>query len=170
MESVQSVLSLQSLRRSVWRVPLITVIAGALYTPCCVQILLRYGVVSPGVIDGRVSLLTSGFLLAAVLLLGWVLLLRDQTRREIFLSASLVVAYGLVLFAVQLLTGSTTGPAAVVFLRLVEDPLSWTVFPAQLGLYMRERLGWTVPFLGLLRFFVPYLFVLFGKRDSRAVE
>lgn len=170
MESVRSALSLRSLKRSVWRVPLITVIAGALYTPCCVRILLRYGVVSPGVIDDTVSLLTSGLLLAAAVLLGGVLLLRDLTRGEIFLSASLVAAYGLLMFAVQLLTGSTTGPAAVAFLRLVEEPLSWTVFPSELALYMREHLGWTIPFLGLLRFFVPYLFVPFGKRDSRAAE
>lgn len=158
-------MKLENLGKTIWRVPLIAVIAGFLYTHLYVWIVVRFGVVEPGVIDDRVSLLTSGLLLAATLVLGWALLLRKQTRAEIFASASMVVIYGLVLFGLQFLTGSTTGPAAVVFLRL-NTPLEWTVFPTELGLYLKEHAGLTIPFYGLLRFFVPWLFALFGKKAS----
>lgn len=158
-------MKLENLRKTIWRVPLIALIAGFLYTRLYVQIVVRFGVIEPGVIDDRVSLLTSGLLLAATLVLGWALLLREQTRAEIFASATVVVLYGLVLFGLQVLTGSTTGPAAVVFLRL-STPLAWTNFPTELGLYAKEHAGVSVPLYGLLHFFVPWLFALFGKKSS----
>ncbi len=142
---------LKELQKSIWRAPLIAVIAGFLYAPCYVRIVIRFCVIESGVIDDRVSLLTSGLLLAATLILGWAFLLRRQTREEIFISSSLVVAYGLILFAVQFLTKSTSGPAAVVFGRL-ETPLEWTIFPTSLGLYLQEHVGLTIPFFGLLHF------------------
>ena len=154
-------------RNSFWRVPLIALVAGWLYTPCYVRIALRFGVVSPGVIDEGVSLLASGGLLAATLVLGWAALLRRQTRADIAVSASLVVANGMALYALQALSGSTTGPAAVVFLHL-ETPLEWTAFPTNLGLYLQSRGAGTVPGLGLLRFFVPWLFIAFGRRAPAA--
>lgn len=109
-----------SAKRSLWRVPLIALITGALYTPCYVRIVLRFGVIEPGVIDDRAALLTSGALLLLTLVLGWAILLRKQTRKEILLSSSIVVVYGLLLWLVQFLSGSTTGPAAVLFLHTIE--------------------------------------------------
>lgn len=108
-------LSFQRIKNSFWRVPLIALIAGLLYTPCYVRIVIRFGVIKPGVIDDKVSLLTDAFLMIATLILGWVILLRKQTRTEIFVSSSIVFVYGLLLRTVQFLPGSTTGPAAVVF-------------------------------------------------------
>ena len=120
---------LKKYKKSFWRIPLISVIAGLLYTPCYVRIVLRFGVIEPGVIDSKVSLLTSGGLLIVFLLLGWIALLRNETRMEIFVSASIVVVYGLLLWVIQVLSGSTTGPAAVVFMRLAM-PLEWMGFPS----------------------------------------
>ena len=74
---------LKKYKKSFWRIPLISVIAGLLYTPCYVRIVLRFGVIEPGVIDSKVSLLTSGGLLIVFLLLGWIALLRNETRMEI---------------------------------------------------------------------------------------
>jgi len=162
-------MKLQSLKKSIWRVPLIAVTAGFLYTSCYVRIVIRFGVIEPGVIDDRISLLTSGFLLIAALILGWVFLLRKETRRDIFISSSLVVVYGLILFAAQFLTQSTSGPAAVVFLHL-GTPLQWTIFPTELGLYLQEHMGLTIPCIGLIHFFVPWLFVLFGKREPEQLS
>lgn len=152
-------------KRNTWRVPLISLIAGFLYTPCYVRIVIRFGVVEPGVIDDTVSLLTSGFLMVSTLVLGWAVLLRKQTHKEIFISASVVVAYGILLWTVQYLSGSTTGPAAVVFMHL-SKPLEWMVFPSSLGLYLRERGGPSIPFIGYLHFFVPWLFALFGRKKA----
>lgn len=154
---------LKKYKRSFWRVPLISVIAGLLYTPCYVRIVLRFGVIEPGVIDSKVSLLTSGGLLITFLLLGWITLLRNETRMEIFVSASIVVVYGLLLWTVQVLSGSTTGPAAVVFMRLAM-PLEWMGFPSSLGCYLQEHMSVNVPFIGCLNYFIPWLFVLFGKK------
>lgn len=109
-----------SAKRSLWRVPLIALITGALYTPCYVRIVLRFGVIEPGMIDDRAAPLTSGALLLLTLVLGWAILLRKQTRKEILLSSSIVVVYGLLLWLVQFLSGSTTGPAAVLFLHTIE--------------------------------------------------
>ena len=154
---------LKNFKRSFWRVPLISLIAGLLYTPCYVRIVLRLGVIEPGVIDSKVSLLTSGGLLIVFLILGGIAL-RKETRLEIFVSSSIVVVYGILLLVIQVLSGSTTGPAAVVFMRLAA-PLEWMNFPSSLGLYLKEQMSITVP-IGYLSFFIPWLFVLFGKKPS----
>lgn len=156
---------LKKFKRSFWRVPLISLIAGLLYPPCYVQIVLRFGIIEPGVIDSKVSLLTSGGLLIAFLILGWIALLRNETRMEIFVSASVVVVYGLLLWGIQVLSGSTTGSAAVVFMRLAM-PLEWMAFPSELGFYLQESMSITVPFIGCLNYFIPWLFVLFGRKNS----
>lgn len=157
-------LSIQELKNSVWRVPFIALIAGWLYTPCYIRIVTRFGIPAPGVIDDKVSLLTSGFLLIATLLLGWAILLRKQTRMELWISSSIVVGYGLLLWAVQFFSGSTTGPAAVAFLHL-STPLEWTMFPSALGLYLQEHGTISIPFLGYLHFFVPWLWIAFGRKN-----
>ncbi len=158
----------QNLKKSIWRVPLIAIIAGFLYNPLYVRIVVRFGVIEPGVIDDKVSILTSCTLLIATLVSGWIFLLRKQTRADIFVSSSVVVVYGLLLFGLQLLTRSTTGPAAVTFIHLGK-PLDWTIFPIELGLYVEEHAGFSIPFLGIVHFFVPWLFVLFGKRSSKSL-
>lgn len=157
-------LPFQRLKNSFWRVPLVAMIAGLLYTPCYVRIVTRFGVIEPGVIDDRVSFLTSAFLMIATLILGWVILLRKQTRAEIFVSSSIVVGYGLLLEAVQFLSGSTTGPAAVVFMHLA-TPLEWMALPTVLGLYLQEHSTTAISFFGFLHFFVPWLFILFGRKN-----
>ncbi len=156
--------TLKNFKRSFWRVPLISLIAGLLYNPCYIRIVLHFGMIEPGVIDSKISLLTSGVLLIVFLLLGGIVLLRNETRLEIFVSSSIVVVYGILLLVIQVLSGSTTGPVAVVFMRL-GTPLEWMSFPSSLSLYLKEQMSITVP-IGYLRFFIPWLFVLFGKKHS----
>ena len=126
--------------------------------------MIRFGVIEPGIIDDKVSLLTSGFLLIVTLILGWVSLLRKQTRTEIFVSSSIVVVYGLLLWAVQILSSSTTGPAAGVFMHRA-TPLEWMEFPTVLGLYLHDHSTITIPAIGYLHFFVPWLFIAFGRKN-----
>lgn len=156
--------TLKNFKRSFWRVPLISLIAGLLYNPCYIRIVLHFGMIEPGIIDSTLSLLTSGVLLIVFLFLGGIVLLRNETRLEIFVSSSIVVVYGILLLVIQVLSGSTTGPAAVVFMRL-GTPLEWMSFPSSLSLYLKEQMSITVP-IGYLRFFIPWLFVLFGKKHS----
>ena len=132
---------------------MISLIAGLLYNPCYIRIVLHFGMIEPGVIDSKISLLTSGVLLIVFLLLGGIVLLRNETRLEIFVSSSIVVVYGILLLVIQVLSGSTTGPAAVVFMRL-GIPLEWMSFPSSLSLYLEEQMSITVP-IGYLRFFIP---------------
>lgn len=160
---------LQRLKKSVWRVPLIAIIAGFLYTPCYVRLVLSFGEIEPGVIDDKVSLLVSGFLFVVTLILGWVFLLRKQTYKDIFISSSIVVVYGLLLLVVRFLIGSKPGLFASVFLYW-GIPLNWTIFPTELGEYLQEHTGLIVPFYEFIRFFVPWLFVLFGKKSSALVS
>ena len=162
--------SMETLKRykhSFWRVPLIALIAAFLYTPLYVRIVLKFGVVEPDVIDDRVSLLTSAGLLVAIVVLGGIVLLRKQTRKEIFVSAAILSVYGLLLMAIQLLTNSTTGPAAVVFMYL-SKPLEWTGFFPELYLYLQEYFEISLPIIGWLRYLAPFLFVLFGRRTATA--
>lgn len=154
---------LKQYKTSIWRVPLIAMIAGFFYTPLYVRIVLKFGVIEPGVIDDRVSLMTSAGILLAVLVLGGILLLRNQSRKEIFVSAAIVSVYGIVLFLIQFLFGFTTGPVAVVFMYLSE-PLEWTGFFSELFLYLQNHFGTSLSIIGWLRFFVPLLFVLFGQK------
>lgn len=148
---------------SIWRVPLISVIAGFFYTRLYVRIVIKFGVIEPGVIDSRASLLTSAGILVAVLVLGGIILLRKQSRKEIFISAAVVSVYSLILFLIQFLIGGTTGPIAVVFMRL-EKPLEWTGFFPTLYLYIKEHFGISVFGLAWLSHFAPFLFVLFGRK------
>ena len=75
------------LKNSIWRVPLICLIAGLLYMRCYVWIVLRFGVLAPGEINDTVGLLTDAGLLAAFMALGWLIFLQRQTRREVFISS-----------------------------------------------------------------------------------
>lgn len=156
---------LKKYKNSIWRVPLIAVIAGFLYVPIYVRIMLRFGVIESGVIDSRVSLFISAGLLAAVLALGGMILLRKQPRKEIFISAAVVSVYGMILFLIQLLIGAATGPTAAA-LTYLGQPLEWTGFFTELSLCLRERFGISFFAIGWLRFLVPFLFVLFGHKTG----
>ena len=151
-------------KRSLWRVPLIALVSGFFWTPCMVRLLLRFAVTAPGVIDDAASLVLHGLLTAAVVIAGGGVLLRKLPRREIFLSASLVVAYHLLLSLVQRLGGWTTGPAAVLFMKLYQ-PLEWTGFPFELLWTLLPQDDPSAAYLVLLslpNYLMPYLFLLFG--------
>lgn len=155
---------LKTYRNSIWRVPLIAVISGFFYTPLYVSVMVRFGVTKSGEINYGVSLFTSAFLFLAVLFLGGITLLRKQTRKEIFVSAAVVFVYGILLLVIQLLTGSITGPAAIVFMYLFK-PLDWTGFFTNLSIYLQQELGIATVLIGWGRFLAPFVFVLFGKKQ-----
>lgn len=161
-------------KHTIWRVPLISVITGFLWTPCMVRLLVRFAIVRQpdGSLDFNESrqLLIYGLGMAAVLVLGGLLLLRKLTRREIFISASLVVGYCVLLNVAQLVTGITTGPGALVFMRLSAS-LEWIHFPSillQMLLPKPDTVSTNayIYLTSLPSLFVPYLFVLFGRKRT----
>lgn len=164
---------MENWKHTLWRVPLISMIAGFLWTPCMVRLLVRFAMIRQS--DGSVEihaarqLLIYGIGMAAVVIIGGVLLLRGLTRREIFRSASLVVGYAILLNFAQLVTGITTGPGAVVFMRL-STPLEWMHIPRMLlhsVLPAPEEFSAPYVYLtSLPNLLVPYLFVLFGRKHA----
>lgn len=160
-------------KHTIWRVPLISVITGFLWTPCMVRLLVHFAIVRQpdGSLDFNESrqLLIYGLGMAAVLVLGGLLLLRKLTRREIFISASLVVGYCVLLNVAQLVTGITTGPGVLVFIRL-SAPLEWTHFPDMLlRMVLPEPDVVSTAYIyltSLPSLFVPYLFALFGRKRT----
>lgn len=152
---------------SIWRVPLIAVIAGFLYAPIYTIIVLGFGIIQPGVIDKRVSLFAGAGITMAVLILGGMLLLRGLSKKERFISAFVLSAYGILLLLVQSLLGAVTGPGAIVFMYLCK-PLEWTGFFVDFSFYLRERFGFSLPLIGWLRCLVPFLFVLFGHKTHKS--
>lgn len=165
-----------SWKQTIWRVPLISLVAGWVWTPLVVRLLVRFAIVR--LEDGSVSidptrqLLIYGVVMVSVLLIGGLLLLRKLTRKVIFVSASLVVGYSLLLTLAQLVSGITTGPGAVIFLNLYK-PLDWMHFPGMLLRELFPREEFTSPYIyltSILNHCVPYLFVLFGRRSSSVKE
>lgn len=166
-------------KQTIWRVPLISAAAGCLWTPLVVRLLVRFAIVT--LPDGSITidltrqLLIYGIVMVSVLLIGGLLLLRKLNKKAIFVSASLVTGYSLLLTLAQVVSGTITGPGAVVFLYLYA-PLEWMTFP---GMLLRELFPGNyspayIYLTGILDHFVPYLFVLFGKRqlndDMEAIQ
>ncbi len=159
-------------KRSLWRVPLIALVSSLFWTRMEVRLLLRLAIERQA--DGTVishpvgEALSYLIGLAVVLGLGGILLLRRQTRLEIFWSASVVVAYDLLLTLLQLLTGITTGSGAVLLMYL-NEPLAWTTVPSHLLyiLFQPDPMGIGYGCISLLlSCLTPYLFCLFGRRTE----
>lgn len=148
---------------SIWRIPLISILGGLCYDPVYIKILMRFGISKSGELNRIATLWASGGLLLAVLLLGGFLLLRNLSQEEIFASAAVVAIYGLLLSAIQRLTGSTTGPAAIVFLYLF-TPLNWTGFFVELFVYIKEKWELSLPFILWLSYLAPFMFMVFGRK------
>ena len=151
---------------SIWRVPLISILGGLCYDTVYIKILMRFGISESGELNRIVTLWASGGILLAVLLLGGFLLLRNLSQEEIFTSAAVVVLYGLLLSAIQRLTGSITGPAAIVFLYLF-TPLNWTRFFVELFVYIKEKWEVSLPFILWLSYLTPFAFMLFGRKKKK---
>lgn len=154
---------LKRYRGSIWRVPLIGVIASFFYNPLYINLVLRFGITGSRDVDETAALLINAVLCLAVVVLGGKLFLKKQTKKEIFVSAAVLSGYGVFLMLVQRLTGSVTGPFGVLFMYL-NEPFEWTgVFPT-FAFYLEDRLGIMLPAVSWLHCLAPFLFVPFGRR------
>lgn len=107
--------------------------------------------------EGRV-LLMYGLVLAAALAIGGPLLFSRLTKKEIAVSATIMVAFRLVTILLEALL-SPTGSLAVTFSYLAMPGEWYTFIP--LLLY---RLTGSFLLSAILGAFTPYIFILFGKK------
>lgn len=154
-----------TIRKNVlWKVPLFCFAAGLVAFRAAVFLISRFAIVTlpDGVITSdntRVDLIYA-LILLATLLVGGLAFFRNMTRREIFLSAAILVAFDLGLTAVQLIFDLTTGPGAVPFLYL-SQLFEWRMLIPQL-LYRISDSHWLIAVVSAL---TPFLFVPFGRSE-----
>lgn len=149
-------------KNTLWRVPVFCLIAGEFAYHIVLRLLIRWALVplpdGTLTIDSGKEMLIYGLILIATLLIGrW--FFRTMNRKEIFVSASILILFDLTLTGIQFLLPPTKGAYALFFLyasRLFE----WSNLIYQLIFQITGSI-WAGVFLNCL---APYLFVLPGRR------
>lgn len=146
-------------RRSTWwRLPLFGMAAGWLCFYLTVNWFRSFYVIEQSEnqfsMDAARFSLVSGLLFLATLLVGGLLICRRMTRRQVFLSASVLVALNVVL---GILFRSSTSDAAGYWMMCGWWSSIVTDLLAKLGLpyWLAAAVRWAAP----------YLFVFFGKKN-----
>lgn len=96
------------------------------------------------------------------LLIGGSVFLREMTRKDLFYSASIIVAAGIIMNLFQWVFNLTTGPGAIFFMY-ISRAFEWSNIVPQL-LHRANLNPWLGAFIGRL---TPYLFIPFGKSDYK---
>lgn len=149
-------------KNTLFTVPLFCIAAGFLSFYLIVYGVGRFAIVTGP--DGAVSsdegrvLLIYGLLLAATVAIGGPLLFSRLTKKEIAVSATILVVFRLVMILLEAIL-SPTGSLALTFTYLAM-PGEWSTF-IPMVLY---RLTGSLVLSAILGAFTPYLFVLFGKK------
>lgn len=144
-------------RSTLWRVPLYSIAVGYVCFYLVVYLLGRFAFIHEAgsiSIDPIRSLLLYALVFVVVVAGGGLVLFRQMTRREIFWSATIMVALYAVLLVVQLRFPMITVSLAPIY--------EWTQFPSQL-VYRSTGLFWPGIVLQCL---APYCFVPFGQRTK----
>lgn len=141
-----------------WRVPLYCCAAGWVSFQLMVRFLGRFAIVTlpDGTLtsDNTTWMLLSGLVFLAAVLAGGLIFFRKLTRREIFLSACVMVAINAVM---NLLSYARGGYIPIVWMYISE----WSSFPSQL-LFRLNVNEWIS---AVLVWATPWLFVPFGKKQ-----
>ena len=151
-------------KNTLWKVPLFCVIAGVIAFNAIVYLLGQFMIVT--LPDGTVTsdnsrlLIISGAIFIVTLIVGGMVFFRNMTRKEIFFSASIIVAISLILVLTQWAFNLTTGPGAVFFMY-ASQIFEWSSIVPQL-LYRVGGNPWIGAFVASL---TPYLFIPFGKKE-----
>lgn len=152
-------------KKVLWKVPVYSIIAGLIAFRLNVYLFVRFTLTT--LPDGSITsnttatLILYGLILAAVVLLGGLYFFREMTKKEIFVSASILVVLQILLLIVQGRMNATTGSAGIFFLYWAET-LEWTHFISLLLMKGIDNL-WIC---ALIECFAPYLFIPFGKKES----
>lgn len=147
---------------SLWVVPAFCIGAGIVTHLVYLAVLLLTWMVSyPD--WGRVNeLLVFGGCFLAALLLGGLCFFRDMPRKELFASVSIVVLYGAVVYTLDWMAPSVSRRGPVRILGLGPFcPFGWLSVVDFAGPLGRDGVSQVVKLL------LPYLFVLFGRREKK---
>lgn len=150
------------MKKSWWKVSLYCIVASWICFQLKIYLLARLAIVT--LPDGSMEmddtrwLILSALLLLAVVCVGGFFFFRKMTRKEIFLSASILVALNVGLGIFTYLTQRTFLSFTLLWNQLTEwdRVLSEVLF--RLGLHV-----W--PCAALVWIFPPYIFLLFGKKE-----
>ncbi|MBW9154619.1 hypothetical protein [Clostridium estertheticum] len=147
-----------------WKAPLFCILAGVIAFNAVVYLIGRFMVVTlpDGTItsDSTRELIVYGAIFIVTVIVGGIVFFRKMTRKEIFFSASIVVAIGLLMNVLQWAFNLTTGTVAVFFIY-ASRIFDWSSI-VPLLLYRVNVNLWLGAFIGSL---TPYLFILFGKKE-----
>ena len=145
--------------KSFWKVPLYCMIASWI----CFQLEIRLGrfavITLP---DGSVTadntrwLIMSGILFIAIIAIGSILFFRNMTRKEIFYSASVLVAINVI---VGLISYKIQGMFAFYWAELSE----WDTFIVQL--LWQANINPLI--ISIVSWILPYIFMIFGKKSIK---
>lgn len=147
----------------IWKVPVFCAVAGVIAYYLVVFWLGRFAIVT--LPDGTITvdhtreLIIYGAMFVVTLIFGGLVFFRNMTQKEIFFSATIIVAVGLMMNLTQWAFNLTTGTGAVFFMyasRIFE----WSSV-VQLLVYRVSGNIWIGAFIGSL---TPYLFIPFGKK------
>ena len=150
------------MKKTWWRVPVYCLAASWICFQLELRLMLRFAIVT--LPDGSISsgntraLIIYGVMFLAVLLIGGLTSFRKISRRELLISALLMVVLNAV---VTLIAYKIQGMFALYWSELTE----WSVFIPQLF----YRLGVDIenPLPEFLRCLAPLLFVPFGKKTGK---
>lgn len=148
-----------------WKVPLFCITAGVIAFYVEVFLMIRFVIVKlpDGTIktDNTRELIIYGSIFIVTLIGGGIIFFRNMTRKEIFFSASIIVAIGLIMDLTQWAFNLTTGAGAVFFMY-ASQIFEWSSIVPQLFHRVNENL-WLASVIGSL---TPYLFIPFGKKEQ----
>lgn len=148
------------MKKSWWKVSLYCIAASWICFQLEIRLLGRWAIVT--LPDGSVTsdrtrwMVMSAALFLVIVCIGGFCFFRKMTRREIFCSASVLVAFNIVF---GLIAYKMQGTAAWYFAEFTE----WTTFLSSLLFQVTQNtwisavVCWILP---------PYLFVLFGRRSA----
>lgn len=151
-----------------WIVPILCMVAGRLTYVFFQAGLKRVDILTLAdlsfTVNNQYSLLYYGIAMAVVLLIGWKLVFGKMTRKEIFLSASILVILDLVRFVICV--SDNANPLLVALFYRFGTVSEWCHFIYHMFFRLTENVNLGV----LLGCFAPYLFVLFGKAKIQTYE
>ncbi len=154
-----------ALKQSWWKILAYTLAASLLSFYLEVRIGAKFAIIT--LPDGSVStdhtrwLLLSGCIFVIFLLIGGLVFFRKLSRKELFYSASVMVAVDIAGTLISNFTQRT--PAGAAFAVYFSEFTSWNDFVADVLLNVIGLNPWIST---IFAWSIPYLFVLFGKKTA----
>ena len=146
-----------------WKVPLYCVAASWICYQLEILVLGRWAIIT--LPDGTITsdstrwMIMSALLFLAIVCIGGFLFFRKMTRKEIFRSASVLVALNIALGIFTYITQRTLTSFSMLWMELTEWDSIFSQILLKLGLneWVSAVITWVLP---------PYVFLLFGKKEA----